>query len=456
MQFTESAAHGPPPPLHPTLRAWPDFPYNSSSNKSGGGQLSSLTNAACMEQLLAHCAHAIDTHDATLAQQLLWVLHNIAPPDGDSNQRLTAAFLRALVLRASRSSSSPCAALAAALSDVNHDSPLTPLSLSPVSLAAFIDLTPWHRFGFSAANAAITDAADNFPVLHLVDLSTTYSMQLPTLIESLAARPEGAPFLRVTVASPPESTSPPPTLDMPLEQLGARLVNFARSRNVSMEFRVVPSTPADGFESLLEHLRLHQLVTDPASEALVINCHMMLHCTPDESAPPPETAQQTAAPIMLSSLRTMFLKALRALEPTVVVVVDEDADFTAGDVVGRLRAAFNYMWIPFDAVENLLPRGGEQRRRYEASVCWKIENSIAQEGVQRVERLETRGRWTQRMRGVGFRAVGFGEDAAGEVKSMLDEHSAGWGLKKDEEELILTWKGHDAVFASAWMPSSLR
>ncbi|PKU77690.1 scarecrow-like protein 32 [Dendrobium catenatum] len=430
-----------------TNQPWPDFfpSSSSSSSSSKSHQLNNLSinSTACMEQLLAHCAHAIDSHDATLAQQLLWVLHNIAPPDGDTNQRLTSAFLRALLLRASRSS-------CPALSSINH-SPPSHLPLSATSLAAFIDLTPCHRFGFSAANSAIAEATDSFPILHIVDLSTTHGMQLPTLIETLAARrPESPPFLRVTIPSLPPDTSPPPALEIPLQELGARLVNFARSRNLAMEFNIVQSTPADGFSSLIEHLRLQQLVAEPGAEALVINSHFMLHFTPDESSAPPNISQSHSNIVP----RTMFLNALRGLDPTILIVVEEDADFTACNVVERLRAAFNYMWIPFDAVDSFLPKGGEQRRRYEEAICWKIENAIAQEGLERVERLETRSKWVQRMKGVGFRGVGFGEEAVGELKSMVDEHSAGWGVKKDEEEiLVLTWKGHDVLFASAWMPA---
>lgn len=168
----------------------------------------------------------------------------------------------------------------------------------------------------------------------------------------------------------------------------------------------------------------------------------MLHFTPDESL------GSDSAP------RTLFLNELRGLDPTILIVVEEDADFTAGNVVERLRAAFNYMWIPFDAVESFMPKAGEQRRRYEEAVCWKIENAIAQEGLERVERLETRSKWVQRMRGGGFRGVGFGDEAVGELRSMVDEHSAGWGVKKDEEGiLVLTWKGHDVLFASAWLPA---
>uniref|UniRef100_J3MMJ4 Uncharacterized protein n=2 Tax=Oryza brachyantha TaxID=4533 RepID=J3MMJ4_ORYBR len=270
-------------------------------------------------------------------------------------------------------------------------------------------------------------------------------MQIPTLIDMLASRAEGPPILRLTVADVAPS-APPPALDMSYEELGAKLVNFARSRNMSMDFRVVPTSPADALTSLVDQLRVQQLVSD-GGEALVVNCHMLLHTVPDETAGSVSLSQPPV------SLRTMLLKSLRTLDPTLVVVVDEDADFTACDVVGRLRAAFNFLWIPYDAVDTFLPKGSEQRRWYEAEVGWKVENVLAQEGVERVERQEDRARWGQRMRGAGFRAAAFGEEAAGEVKAMLNEHAAGWGMKREDDDLVLTWKGHNVVFASAWAPS---
>ncbi|MCI04965.1 scarecrow-like protein 32, partial [Trifolium medium] len=118
-----------------------------------------------------------------------------------------------------------------------------------------------------------------------------------------------------------------------------------------------------------------------------------------------------------------------------------------------LRSAFNYLWIPYDTVDTFLPRGSKQRQWYEADICWKIENVIAHEGVQRVERDEPIGKWEQRMRNANFQGIGFGEECVGEVKAMLDEHAAGWGLKKEDECIVLTWKGHNVVFASAWLPA---
>ncbi|CAK9186276.1 unnamed protein product [Ilex paraguariensis] len=443
MQFTETL----PSPLHQitpfsTLTMnqnhihrtgpWPGFPTSKA--------LGNVGNANYMEQLLVHCANAIESNDATLAQQILWVLNNIAPPDGDSNQRLTCGFLRALISRAARSES--CKMLTA-MAHVNTNLAINTHNFSIIELSSFVDLTPWHRFGFTAANTAILEAVEGYSVIHIVDLSLTHCMQIPTLIDSIAGRLEGPPVVKLTVAGATEDV--PPMLDLSYEELGTKLVSFARSRNVTMEFRVIPSSFSDGFSSLVEQLRMQHLVNTDNEEALVINCHMMLHYIPEETL----SFETTSA----SSFRTMFLKALRSLNPTILLLVDEDADFTSNTLVCRLRSAFNYLWIPYDTIDTFLPRGSRQRQWYEANICWKIENVIAHEGLQRVERPEPKSRWVQRMRNVNFRGVVFSEDAVSDVKSMLDEHATGWGLKREEDDLVLTWKGHNVVFASAWVPN---
>lgn len=327
------------------------------------------------------------------------------------------------------------------------------------------------RFGYTAANAAIVEAVEGFSVIHIVDLTTTHCMQIPTLIEALANRPEGPPIiLRLTVPLLTSTNPPPPLLDISYDELGSRLINFARSRNILMEFKAVPSDPSDAFDSLIEYVRLHQLISD-APEALVVNCQMLLHTIPEETAgaihqmisvsSTTTTTTTTAttittAPIQTStpfiSLRTMFLKSLRSLEPVIVTLIDEDADLVSNDLIGRLRSGFNYLWIPYDAVDAFLPQGSEKRQWYESDVFWKVENLIARERLQRVERQEIRSKWVQRMADAGFRRNSFGEEAITEVRALLDEHAAGWGLKKEEEDLVLTWKGHNVVFATSWLP----
>ncbi|KAL5099179.1 hypothetical protein RYX36_003506 [Vicia faba] len=404
-----------------------------------------------MEHLLVQCANAIETNNATQAQQILWVLNNTTPQEGDSNQRLAASFIRALTTRILTKTGS-CKMLEQEDNNLNDNSNLAiqTHNFSVIELASFVDLTPWHRFGYTAANSAILEATKGFAVIHIVDLSLTHCMQIPTLIDAIATRDDVPPSIKLTVAVRNSNVHIPipPLLDLSYDELGSKLVSFAKSRNVNMEFKAVSSTYADGFASLIEHLRVQvqDLAYNITHEALVINCHMMLHYIPEETL---YMNMNTKS----SSLRSMFLEALRDLEPTIVVLVDEDADLTSSDLVTRLRSAFNYLWIPFDTVDTFLPRGSKERHWYESDVCWMIENVIAYEGVQRVERVEGKTKWEQRMRNAHFQGVCFSEDLTIEVKGMLDEHAVGWGFKKEDEFLLLTWKGHNVIFASAWLPS---
>jgi len=49
-----------------------------------------------------------------------------------------------------------------------------------------------------------------------------------------------------------------------------------------------------------------------------------------------------------------------------------------------------FILFVYDTVDTFLPRGSKQRQWYEADICWKIENVIAQEGVQRGRGLSLR------------------------------------------------------------------
>lgn len=402
--------------------------------------------------MLVELGNAVEYGDANLVQKIRWVENKIASMDSNyhSNQRLAVAFLRALTIRAFRKSTDY---------DTTSEMTRTMISqlvdahrLSLVQLASFVEVTPWHWFGYSTANATIVDAVAGFSVVHIVDLTTTHCMQIPTLIDALANRPEGPPLIiRLTVPILTTSKCPPPRVFVSYDEIGLRLVNFAMTHNIYLDFIPIVSDPSDAFDSLIQHVRFHKMQISEASEALVVNCQMLLHMIPDESASTVAGAIQSSSFI---SLRTVFLNSLRSLNPLVVTLVDEDVDFVSGDFTRRLRSSFNYLWIPFDAVKMSLPEGSEMKQWYENDVCWKVENVIANEGMQRVERQESKARWVERMTRVGFRRMPFGENAATKAQNLLDVHAfTGWGWKNEQgQDLVLTWKGHNVVFATTWIP----
>ncbi|KAL5972854.1 hypothetical protein ACLOJK_039660 [Asimina triloba] len=417
------------------------------------GCLSSL-DGACIEKLLLHCASALECNDVTLAQQVMWVLNNVASSHGDPNQRLTSWFLRALIAKGSRLCPTYSVNFHATSGTLHR---AITRCMSVTELAGYVDLIPWHRFGFCASNSVIFKAIEGCPKVHILDFSITHCMQWPTLIDALARRPEGAPSLRITV---PSSRPPvPPFLNVLSEEVGLRLANFAKSRDISFEFHVINGCPSSNSSATTDHvlgepsMDQHEVLLallNPASlqlgddEALVVNCQNWLRYLPNEQVGSTQDV----------SLRDRFLDAIRSLNPRTVVVVDEDADLDSPSLASRITACFDYLWIPFDALETFLPKDSCQRMQYEADIGHKIENIIGFEGVQRIERLECGSGLVQRMKKSGFLSVPFYEGTVREVKLLLDEHASGWGMKREDEMLALTWKGHNSVFATAWVPNS--
>ncbi|KAF0927084.1 hypothetical protein E2562_029843 [Oryza meyeriana var. granulata] len=392
-----------------------------------------LVDGPRIQQLLLHCAAALESNDVTLAQQAMWVLNNIASSQGDPNQRLTSWLLRALVARACRL----CAPAGAAMEFLERGAPRG-RAMSVTELADYVDLTPWHRFGFTASNAAILRAVAGRDAVHVVDLSVTHCMQWPTLIDVLSKRPGGAPALRITV--PSVRPAVPPPLGVSSEELGLRLTNFAKSKGVQLEFNVVESATAASSRKKKQTTLCQELasvLSDPPSlrlrdgEALIVNCQSWLrHVAPDS--------------------RDFFLDAVRALNPCLVTVTDEDADLDSPSLASRMAGCFNFHWILLDALEMSAPKNSPRRLEQEAAVGRKIESVISEDGA---ERSESGARLAERMMRKEFAGVGFDEEEAAEVRRLLSEHATGWGVKREGDMLVLTWKGHGAVFTSAWTPS---
>ncbi|KAG0489076.1 hypothetical protein HPP92_007887 [Vanilla planifolia] len=118
------------------------------------------------------------------------MLNELASPYGDVEQKLASYFLQAPFARLTSSGPRSLLTLSSA-----SDRTASFESTRRTALR-FQDLSPWSSFGHVAANGAILDAflshcdSNSSPSrLHILDLSTTFCTQWPTLLESLATRP---------------------------------------------------------------------------------------------------------------------------------------------------------------------------------------------------------------------------------------------------------------------------
>lgn len=299
-------------------------------------------------------------------------------------------------------------------------------------------MTPYYRFGYMAANGAILEALEGVDRVHIIDFSTSHCMQWPTLIDALADRMGGPPHVRLTVAS--GSLPTPPRLQPTYEEVGHRLALWAGEKKVPFEFRIL-SRP-------LERLRTKDIDLRDG-ESLAVNCSLRLHYLADESAGfVSEASSET-----IFSPRDKFLQLIRGLNPTVVTLYEEDCNTTSVDLVTRLKEAYNHEWISFDYLATYSQNGSHGRLELERAVGQKIENIIACENFHRIERLESKSQWAQRMQRLNFRALPVSEDVVAALREMVGDYAVGWGMKLDEDDVqVLSWKGHSLAFASSWVP----
>ncbi|CAI0430480.1 unnamed protein product [Linum tenue] len=423
---SSSSKHTPnpnPTNYYPTPTPTPDFypPPPPPAQHLAPQQEFDFTRPWASDVLL-EAARAAAQHDTTRLQHLMWILNELASPYGDADQKLASYFLQALFARMTESGPRSLRSLSAASDrSCSFDS-------TRKLLLRFQDASPWTTFGHVAANGAILEALDGNPRIHIVDLSSTFCTQWPTLLESLATRSDDAPHLRLTTVLGGASSS-----SRVMKEIGGRMEKFARLMGVPFKFNVVHHS---GDMSALDFDGLG--VED--GEALAINCVGSLH---------------SVSPA--ASRREYVVSRFRQLRPRVVTVVEEEADLDAGDFVRGFEECLRWFRVYFECLEESFPKTSNERLMLERGAGRAILDLVACPAAESTERRETAERWSGRLRGSGFCPVGFSEEVSDDVKALLRRYKEGWSMRQnggggEGAGMFLCWKEQPVVWASAWRP----
>ncbi|KAK9275226.1 hypothetical protein L1049_022488 [Liquidambar formosana] len=375
--------------------------------------------------LLLACAEAVGCRDTQLADSMLSQIWASANPCGDSLQRVSYCFAMGLKSRLSL------------LHNINANGTFTngAIDLSMVTKEEKMDAfqllyqtTPYIAFGFMAANEAICQAAQGKDSLHIIDLGMEHTLQWPSLLRTLASRPEGPPKLRITGLVKDQNL-------LELEASMKAIIDDASSLGIRLEFHMVSETVTP---SLLtkEGLNLRE------GESLFFNSIAQLHKYVKESR---------------GSLKTI-LQAIKKLGPTLLTVVEQDANHNGPFFLGRFLESLHYYSAIFDSLEASLPRNSPQRMKIERlHFAEEICNIVAYEGVHRIERHERADQWRRQLGRAGFQVLGL--KCMSQARMMLSVYGCdGYTLANEKGCLLLGWKGRPIVLASAWqvhnVPSS--
>ncbi|KAK7336106.1 hypothetical protein VNO77_16637 [Canavalia gladiata] len=357
--------------------------------------------------LLLACAEAVAKEEYMLARRYLHHLNRVVTPLGDSMQRVAACFTESLSAR-----------LDPTTTTTSKSPPLLPPSNSIEVLKIYqivYQACPYVKFAHFTANQAIFEAFEAEERVHVIDLDILQGYQWPAFMQALAARPAGAPFLRITGVGPSADS---------VRETGRCLTELAHSLHIPFEFHAVGEQ--------LENLKPH-MFNRRVGEALAVNSVNRLHRVPGSH---------------LGNLLAM----IRDQAPNIVTLVEQEASHNGPYFLGRFLEALHYYSAIFDSLDATFPIDSAQRAKVEQYIfAPEIRNIVACEGVERIERHERLEKWRKIMEGKGFKGVGLSPNAITQSKILLGLYSCdGYRLTEDKGCLLLGWQDRAIIAASAW------
>ncbi|XP_060192405.1 GRAS family protein RAM1-like [Lycium barbarum] len=361
--------------------------------------------------LLLACAEAVSKEDYMLARRYLHHLNRVVTPIGDSMQRVASCFTEALSARLA-------ATLATKPSSSNPKpfNPFPPNSLEILKIYQILyQACPYVKFAHFTANQAIFEAFEAEERVHVIDLDILQGYQWPAFMQALAARPGGAPFLRITGVGPsPEA----------VRETGRCLTELAHSLHVPFEFHPV----GEQLEDLKPHMFNRRI-----GEALAVNSVNRLHRVPGNC---------------IGNLLAM----IRDQAPNIVTIVEQEASHNGPYFLGRFLEALHYYSAIFDSLDATFPADSSQRAKLEQYIfAPEIMNIVSCEGGERVVRHERLEKWRRLMEGKGFKGVALSANAVTQSKILLGLYSCdGYKLTEDNGCLLLGWQDRAILAASAW------
>ncbi|XP_071717415.1 protein NODULATION SIGNALING PATHWAY 1-like [Rutidosis leptorrhynchoides] len=393
---------------------------DSNNNKHSGND----KNSRWAEQLLNPCATAIANGNVTRVQHLLYVLQELASPTGDANYRLASHGLQALLRHLSS---------AKAVGPTVTFATSTPKFFQR-SLINFNDINPWFTIPNNIANNAILQILSEQEqihgscnkTLHILDIGISHGFQWPTLLEALSRKPGGPPpLVRLTVVQPtPDNHQIPFVNCPPCYDFASNILRYANDVNINLQINKLDNCPLQNLNA--------QTIDSSRDETLIVCAQFRLHNLNHNK---PDT-------------RTEFLNVLRSMEPKGVILSDNNMNCSCNKCNKfdtRFSQSLNHLWSFLDSTSVAFKgRDTEERKLLEGEAAKVLTNTF--------EMNETKEKWGERMRSVGFVETAFADDVVDQARALLKRYDSHWEMRVGEKDGLagLWWKGQPVSFSSLW------
>lgn len=405
-----------------------DSSHNEEENQSGEvSGLESRVKIARTEHeglellsLLIECAQAISSGNHTAANFYLARLGDLSSPTGTPIHRLVAYFTEALAFRAAKKWQH--------IFSIAPPRELTEMNDNDEAMALRIlnNASPIPRFIHFTLNEALLTAFEGKERVHIIDFDIKQGLQWPSLLHSLASRPNPPTHVRITGIGESKQE---------LQGTGTRLAGLAQGLKLPFEFHAVVDR--------IEDVRLWMLHVKE-KECVAVNCVLHLH-----------RALYDNNHIVLMDL----LGLIRSTNPSIVLMAETEAEHNELRWEKRFANALKYYSAVFDLLDYSFTGDSASRVKIEEMFARKIRNLVAHEGVERVERHEKFDRWGEMMGEGGFRSVGFNEREIIQSKMLLRMYNCeNYCVDKEGGDgfgLTLKWMDQSLYTVSAWVPMEI-
>ncbi|KAJ7946400.1 Scarecrow-like transcription factor [Quillaja saponaria] len=370
-----------------------------------------------LKVVLMNCARAVSDADIPTAVGLMDVLGRMVSVSGEPMQRLGAYLLEGLRARLESSGSSIYKSL-------KCKEPTSKELMT--SMHILYQICPYFKFAYMSANVVIEKAMEHESRIHIIDFQIAQGSQWVSLIQALAGRHGGPPFIRIMGIDDSQSFH---ARGGGLDIVGKRLSQVAESCGVPFEFHGAAMSGCD--------VELQNLGIRPG-EAVAVNFPFVLHHIPDES-------------VSTHNHRDRLLRLVKSLSPKVVTLVEQESNTNTSPFISRFRETMDYYTAMFESIDVARPRDDKQRISAEQHcVARDIVNMIACEGAERVERHELFGKWRARFSMAGFRPYPLSLSVINATRNLLKDYHENYRLEQGDGALYLGWINRALATSSAW------
>ncbi|XP_052202583.1 GRAS family protein RAM1-like [Diospyros lotus] len=375
--------------------------------------------------LLLIAATCIDENKYDDAVDNLTELYQSVSLSGDSVRRVAAYFADGLLARL-----------------LTRKSPFYDMIMKePTAEEEFLAFTelyrvsPYYQLAHFTANQAILEAFEeeeerNNNCLHVIDLDVSYGFQWPSLIQSLSEKASSTNRVSLRVTGFGRSLEE-------LQETEARLVSFAKGfRNLVFEF-----------QGLLNGSKIMN-IKRRKDETTAVN--LVFHMNNLNSF----------------SKISETLKSVHSLNPSIVVLVEQDGGRPPRSFLSRFMESLHYFAAMFDSLEDCLPIDSTERLSIEKNhLGAEIKNLMNCDGDAsnrpRHGKTET---WKGRMEVHGFEGLKVSSKSMIQAKLLLKirthyssiqldgENNGGFRVFDSNEgrALCLGWQDRCLLTVSAW------